>query len=94
MMRFNRLVMGEAVLVLMLAGCGPSPPEPDIGTPEPEADEVRAAGTIDRVDARFDELVPTDARIEKLADGFVFTEGPVWVREESRLLFSDRVMPS
>ena len=32
---------------------------------------------------------PADARIEKLADGFVFTEGPVWIQSESRLLFSD-----
>ncbi len=47
------------------------------------------AGFILRVDPRFDDLVPTNARIEKLADGFVFTEGPVWIESESRLLFSD-----
>ena len=34
-------------------------------------------------------LVPGDAPIEKLADGFVFIEGPVWIRDEARLLFSD-----
>ena len=33
--------------------------------------------------------MPADARIEKLADGFVFIEGPVWIGAESRLLFSD-----
>ena len=48
-----------------------------------------SAGTILRVDRRFDALVPSDARIEKLAEGFMFTEGPVWDRTESRLLFSD-----
>ena len=47
------------------------------------------AGAVLRVDPRFDALVPADARIEKLADGFVFTEGPVWIQNESRLLFSD-----
>lgn len=31
--------------------------------------------------------VPTDARAEKIADGFEFTEGPVW--HEGRLLFTD-----
>ena len=46
-------------------------------------------GTILRVDPAFDELVPTDAAIEKLADGFTFIEGPVWIRGQSRLLFSD-----
>ena len=56
------------------------------GAPE---QAVPGAGVILRVDPRLDALVPADARIEKLADGFVFTEGPVWIEGESRLLFSD-----
>ena len=47
------------------------------------------AGSVLRVDDRLDELVPPDATIEKVAEGFVFIEGPVWLRDESRLLFSD-----
>ena len=47
------------------------------------------AGVILRVDSRFDALVPTGAMIEKLADGFVFVEGPVWRSADSRLFFSD-----
>ena len=48
------------------------------GTPEPAETQAETApdtgaGTILRVDPRFDALVPADARIEKLADGFVFT---------------------
>lgn len=35
----------------------------------------------------FANLVPADARIEKLAGGFQFTEGPVWWRD--KLFFSD-----
>ena len=56
---------------------------------EAQATPDNGAGTILRVDPRLDSLVPADARIEKLADGFMFTEGPVWIRGESRLLFSD-----
>lgn len=47
------------------------------------------AGTVLRLDPRFASLVPPGALIERLAEGFVFTEGPVWIREESRLVFSD-----
>jgi len=48
------------------------------------------AGTIERLDPAFNTLVPQDAEIEHLADGFGFTEGPVWVRgEDPFLLFSD-----
>ncbi len=47
-----------------------------------------SVGTIERLDAALDELIPAGARIEKLAGGFAFTEGPIWM-PEGRLLFSD-----
>ena len=37
----------------------------------------------------LDAIIAPDAKIEKLAGGFQFTEGPVWVREGGYLLFSD-----
>ena len=43
---------------------------------------------VTRVDPALDAIVPRDATIEKLAEGFLFTEGPVWV-PEGYLLFSD-----
>ncbi len=48
--------------------------------------EVRA--DVKRVNTALDAIVPEDTTIEKLADGFIFTEGPVWV-PEGYLLFSD-----
>jgi gluconolactonase len=48
---------------------------------------------ITRKDTALDEVVPQDAKIEKLAGGFLFTEGPIWVprndETEGYLLFSD-----
>lgn len=46
-------------------------------------------GQIIRDDPRMDGLIPRDARIEVLASGFEWTEGPVWVRDGGYLLFSD-----
>jgi gluconolactonase len=46
-------------------------------------------GKIIREDPRLDALLPADARIEVLASGFEWTEGPVWDRQAGRLLFSD-----
>src|ERR1700693_6237616 len=43
---------------------------------------------IERVDTALDAMVPADAEIEKLAGGFVFTEGPIWF-DAGYLLFSD-----
>ena len=54
------------------------------------AKELVASEGIVRLDPRFDEIVPKDARIEKLAGGFTFIEGPLW-RPEGALWFSDVV---
>ena len=44
---------------------------------------------IIRKDPAFDAIVPPNLKIFKLAEGFKFTEGPVWDREGGFLLFSD-----
>jgi gluconolactonase len=46
-------------------------------------------GTIERIDPRFNQLVPQDARVERLAEGFDWSEGPVWDKKGNYLLFSD-----
>ena len=45
---------------------------------------------VTRLDAAIDEIVPQNAKIYKLAEGFQFTEGPVWSPADGGyLLFSD-----
>ena len=58
----------------------------DFYRPAPPSTE--SFGRIVRLDATLDAVVPPGARIEKLAEGFQFTEGPVWVAD-GYLLFSD-----
>src|SRR5215213_1243020 len=48
----------------------------------------RTIGAIERLDPAFDALLARDAVLEKLADGFAWTEGPVWVKKGGFLLFS------
>ena len=48
--------------------------------------EIKA--DVRRVDPALDTIVPEGLSIEKLAGGFIFTEGPVWV-PDGYLLFSD-----
>jgi gluconolactonase len=60
-------------------------------------DELPTVGSIERLDPRLDQLIPRDARIEVLASGFVWSEGPVWIKPTAAggglpaetLLFSD-----
>jgi gluconolactonase len=44
---------------------------------------------VKRLTPEMDALVGPNPKIWKLAEGFQFTEGPVWVREGGYLLFSD-----
>jgi gluconolactonase len=46
-------------------------------------------GSIDSKDPKFDALVPKGSKIEVLAGGFKWTEGPVWDKKGKALLFSD-----
>src|ERR1700692_713746 len=46
-------------------------------------------GPIIRLDPALDDIVSPDAKVEKVAGGFVFFEGPLWVRKGGYLLFSD-----
>ena len=46
-------------------------------------------GSIVRKDPRFDKLIAPDAKLERLADGFDWAEGPVWVPTGKYVLFND-----
>ena len=55
----------------------------------PTAAALPAAARIVKLDSRFDKIVPRDAVLEKVADGFAWAEGPVWNRAGGFLLSSD-----
>ena len=62
---------------------------------EPGPDLVPTVGSIERLDPRFDALVPPGAVIEVIASAIAWSEGPVWVTSDEGglpagcLLFSD-----
>ena len=53
------------------------------------AAEPHSVGSIERLDPALDKLVPTDAKMEVAGEGYIWCEGPAWVRDENFLLFSD-----
>ncbi len=62
--------------VTVFAACSPSK-------------EVRTNGSVERLDPSLDQIVNADAKPEILAEGFTWSEGPVWVESSKMLLFSD-----
>ncbi len=59
----------------------------DFYAPERAEAAWEAPLEIERADPRLDDLVPPGTRLEQVAGGFEFTEGPVWTRDGA-LLFS------
>ncbi len=53
------------------------------------AQQKQTVGKIISLDPKFYELIDSNATIEVLADGFGWSEGPVWIKDGNYLLFSD-----
>lgn len=70
-----RTIIFTGLLSFLIMGCKP--------------DSKKTIGSVERLDVALDNIISTDAQIEILAEGFVWSEGPVWVEAESMLLFSD-----
>jgi len=45
--------------------------------------------TIERLDPAIDALIPKNAKVEVLTNGYTWAEGPVWNAETGEVLFSD-----
>ncbi|MCY7422016.1 MAG: SMP-30/gluconolactonase/LRE family protein [Chitinophagaceae bacterium] len=53
------------------------------------AQKKQTIGKITSLDPMFYTLIDSNATIEVLADGFQWSEGPVWIKKGNYLLFSD-----
>jgi gluconolactonase len=73
------------VVAAMVAACSGSAVAAEQGVTPVKID----AGRIDRWDPAMDAIVPKDWKIEKLAEGFGWAEGPIWVSKGKYLLFTD-----
>jgi gluconolactonase len=50
---------------------------------------LQTTGSIERLDPEINKLIPEDAVIEILAEGFIWSEGPLWLEKEQMLIFTD-----
>lgn len=71
----NGIVIETALAALLAAGSTTQPP-PGIAAVQREA-------------VGLDRLIPRDARVERIAEGYIWSEGPVWIADGGYLLFSD-----
>lgn len=81
MFRAVACLAAVSVALIGLPGASPRPASAD--------DKAAKFGGFDRKDPKFDQIIPKDAKIEVLAEGFKWAEGPLWVKKGGYLLFSD-----
>lgn len=99
MVRFDTLrkPLAAFTLVACIVGCSEGTPTSDV-TPRDAVPteavqhtsfEIEARGHWERLDSALDGLILEDAKVEILAEGFRWSEGPVWIPKGEFLLFSD-----
>src|SRR3954471_12685439 len=49
----------------------------------------KTIGNVERLDPALDSILDKDSKAEIIAEGYEWSEGPVWVESEKMLLFSD-----
>ena len=84
MKKFSHATAVVLFAALGTTACAATPPAEKAATIS-----VIDNGRIDRWDPAMDAIVPKDWKIEKLAEGFGWAEGPIWVKSGGYLLFTD-----
>ena len=63
-------------IFILLSGCGSS-------------DTNDTLGHIEKLDSALSQIIDDKAKIEIVAEGFAWCEGPLWLDESKKLIFSD-----
>jgi gluconolactonase len=77
----HRLLLLTAMLApcAIAAGCKNSTPPPAPASGSTANDVIAVPLNVDRLDPSIDSIIPADAKLERVATGFKWVEGPVWV---------------
>jgi gluconolactonase len=89
-MRYMVTRVSWVFIAAALMGCKSGKTEASGSAESPkEKPSYATLGSIERLDKAIDDLIAPDTKIEKLAEGFDWSEGPVWMKKGEYLLFSD-----
>jgi gluconolactonase len=82
-------ILSTLLALVFMAGCGAKKQSEKQDETKALSAAYDTTGSIERIDPAIDEIIPSDAEIEILGEGFNWSEGPVWVAKGEYLLFSD-----
>jgi gluconolactonase len=51
--------------------------------------KYKTTGSIEKLDSALDQIISPEAQLEVIAEGYEWSEGPLWIDADKKLLFSD-----
>jgi gluconolactonase len=82
----KRLLIYSTVFII---ACNNNNNEQSNKPAEVNSNKYKKVGTVERLDSSINDIISKDAQAEIIAEGFDWSEGPVWVESHKMLLFSD-----
>lgn len=73
------------LLITIVVGCNSSTDNKDQALEK----KYNTMGTIERLDSALNDIISPTASAEVIAEGFEWSEGPLWIDKHNMLLFSD-----
>ncbi|MEP7256975.1 MAG: SMP-30/gluconolactonase/LRE family protein [Flavitalea sp.] len=89
----NSKYLLPAVVALLLYSCTDPVPDPASVEKKDSMPQVESPkpviATIERLDPALDNIILSSAKVETIAEGFKWSEGPLWLEAQQALIFSD-----
>lgn len=82
-MKTANRILGVLLMSLLITSCGK---KKTIG---PKSGTYQTVGKIERLHEALDEVISPDAVIEVLSEGHAWSEGPIWLKDEQKLVYTD-----
>lgn len=76
------LIFLICIIIFGLFACG-------VAESEEKSESQNDQSFIDRLSPEMDNIISHSARLDTLAEGFTWSEGPLWLESENALLFTD-----
>jgi len=83
------LVSPTVVLAVFLVSCGTGNPGKNVSEDTSPRKQYPVTGSVERLDPALDEIIAPDVRPEIIAEGFEWSEGPLWLPDQEMVIFSD-----
>lgn len=80
-------ILTSLILIILIVSC--NTPKSEKTQMNPDNKSYKVIGEIRKLDPRLDKVINTEAKIDVIAEGYNWSEGPLWIESEQMLIWSD-----